>query len=315
MTGVIVSWLTNIPLILEFNGSEVWADYIWLGCNKKRFLMGLMGWFEQRILRASALITVVSGVLKDQLIAWNIDARKIVVSENGVDTDFFDAHRASILSNLSSSKKLVVGFISTFRPWHGVNLLAELIKKSLERTLPFHFLLIGDGPLLPWLKSTLQNDSSVTYTGMLSAEKSRDYLASCDIFLCPTQPNSDGSQFFGSPTKLFEYLSLGRPVVASTVGQVRDIVYPAYTTESLSGFGQVTDEIGFLVEPDDSEGFLQALTLFSQMPHDQRMLMGAQARKKALEQYAWKTQATKILSKVALLRNRDESFVYTKNNL
>jgi hypothetical protein len=50
------------------------------------------------------------------------------------------------------------------------------------------------------------------------------YLDACDILASPHVPSIDESEFFGSPTKLFEYLAMEKGIVASRLGQVGEVI-------------------------------------------------------------------------------------------
>jgi len=52
-------------------------------------------------------------------------------------------------------------------------------------------------------------------TGLVPQVEGRCYIAACDILASPHIPNPDGTPFFGSPTKLFEYMAMGKAIVAS----------------------------------------------------------------------------------------------------
>ncbi len=59
-----------------------------------------------------------------------------------------------------------------------------------------------------------------------SQSEAPTYLAISDIVVSPTVPNPDGSPFFGSPTKLFEYMAMGKPIVASDLDQIGEVLTP-----------------------------------------------------------------------------------------
>ena len=60
----------------------------------------------------------------------------------------------------------------------------------------------------------------VTLAGIRPQTETPRTLAASDILLSPHVPNPDGTPFFGSPTKLFEYMAMAKPIVASDLDQV-----------------------------------------------------------------------------------------------
>lgn len=288
-SGVLASVVEKIPLILEFNGSEVWVAKHW---TKKKLSRHLFLWaiklIEQYNLKKARYIVVVSQVLADQLIAHKIDPKKIIVCPNGVDTEEYNPkklinERNKVRAQLNVQNKFVLGFIGTFSAWHGINVLQQIIPEIVTKNMNIHFLLIGDGPLLKSLKENLFNNNvspqHVTFTGALPQGDAKQYLAACDAFLSPTQPNPDGSLFFGSPTKLFEYLSLGKPVIASDIAQIAEII------DSTNGF---------LVQPTNAQQFSQTIVKCAMLPPEEQRILGNNARKKAEQQYQWIHQVKKI---------------------
>lgn len=305
-TGIIVQWLTGIPCVIEYNGSEVWLNKVW--GKKNRFTLSwLSRCIEYYVITRAFQLVVVSDVLRNELLQRGVQDTKIVVSSNGVDSEYYNpaviAQAAvCIRQQYGCTTQFVFGFIGTFSVWHGIEVVAYMIPKIIAKYPKTHFLLIGDGPLRASLQESLRergvSSDKVTFTGMVPQNIARDYLSACDAFLCPTQPNADGTPFFGSPTKLFEYLSMARPIIASDIESVRDIVFPALKVAS--GLQRkdavlITDEVGIVVPPYDSEGFVKAAELLLKMSEQQRQLLGSNGRKRALAQYQWKDHVQKIL--------------------
>ena len=59
----------------------------------------------------------------------------------------------------------------------------------------------------------------VMFTGAVAHERVAKLLDACDILVAPHVPLADGSEFFGSPTKIFEYMAMGKGIVASRLGR------------------------------------------------------------------------------------------------
>jgi len=62
-------------------------------------------------------------------------------------------------------------------------------------------------------------EQQVVFAGHVEHAQVPALLDACDILLSPHVPLEDGSEFFGSPTKLFEYMAMGKGIIASRLGQ------------------------------------------------------------------------------------------------
>ncbi len=197
--------------------------------------------------------------------------------------------------------KFIFGFIGTFGYWHGIDVLEKIIPRLIAADEQIQFLLMGDGMLRKQLEDSLGEQiaaGKVCFTGVIPQEKAPQYLAQCDAFLCPTQPNSDGTRFFGSPTKLFEYMSMAKPIVASNLEQLAQIISPALCVNN--GNKEVGNAVGILVDPLNIQEFIDACLLCMSLSEEDRKLLGDNARKKVLEQYTWQSHVQKIIDHAQL---------------
>ncbi len=62
-------------------------------------------------------------------------------------------------------------------------------------------------------------------------------LRACDIFVSPHASHMVDGPFFGSPTKLFEYMAMGRAIVASDLEQIGEVLRPALSPPQLARSG------------------------------------------------------------------------------
>jgi len=295
-TGVFLSWWKKMPLILEFNSSEVWKEKHW-HTNRRLRLTWLVRWFEHLNVRHADYIVVVSQPLKDMLIAQGVAAEKILVNPNGVDAVMFDSEalteqRIQLRKQLGIEHKFVFGFIGTFSSWHGIDTLAAAIPDIVQKHANAHFLLIGDGQQRASLQGALKNiKDHVTFTGLVSPEKARNYLAACDACVLPTKPNIDGTPFFGSPVKLFEYMSMAKPVITTDIDQLRELFTPALRSD----WHKVTHEIGVLIQPN-AESFTRAAARLLELEENELKTLGCNARERVLRLYTWNQHVKKILT-------------------
>lgn len=277
----------GVPLILEYNGSEVWIEEHWGRGLKYPEVAELI---EDRVLKSSAMITVVSKPLKDQLVEMGIDESRVLVNPNAVDPERFDPSRYSeddidlLKAELGIRPGLrVAGFIGTFSPWHGVEVLAHAIPLALSKNTKLHFLLIGAGPLFDKVRDQLKVagvDDRVTMTGLIPQDEAPRYLMCSDFFLSPHVPNADGTPFFGSPTKLFEYMALGKGIIASDLDQLGDILE--------------NEKTALLVKPGDAMELATAIDRFCE-DMDFAGKLGANAREEALSEHTWEAHSRRIL--------------------
>lgn len=275
----------DLPLVLEYNGSEVWIAENWGGGVQRRALAEKI---EVANLAAADLVVVVSEPLRIELVDRGVPPERILVNPNGVDPARYrpDIDGTPIREELHLGDRVVVGFIGTFGRWHGAEVLAaavgELVRRRPDLRNSVRFLMIGDGVSMPLVREALRRDGTedlVALTGLVPQQDGPALLAAADILASPHVPNADGTPFIGSPTKLFEYLAMGRAIVASDLDQI----------------GEVLDrEIAVLVPPGDAVALAEGIArLVDDRPLRHRL--AAAARKRAVARHTWRIHTQHIV--------------------
>jgi glycosyltransferase involved in cell wall biosynthesis len=285
IAGALLATRLKVPLILEYNGPQGWIADHW-DPTPFRSLITLC---EEWTLRCAARIIVVSEVLREELTGRGISADRIRVNPNAVDPDHFYPGRAREAGrkNLKvAPDEVLVGFAGSFSLWHGIEILEQAIVRLLSdpSTSRLRFVLMGNGLLHGEMRSALaayEKTGRVIFTGSLPSEKVIEYLDASDLLVSPHIPMPDGSRFFGSPTKLFEYMAMGKGIVASRLEQLAEVLEH--------------DRTGWLVTPGDVEELTGAIRGLAQNPA-KRESLGIAARRAAIERHSWARNVSWALS-------------------
>ena len=312
-SGLRLARRLKIPLIIEFNGSEVWVSKHW---GRPLLLPGVAENAEDASLSHADLIVTVSQVLGDQLVAKGIPKERILVHPNCVDPRQFDpsnhseADRAALRREHGiAGNSVVCGFIGTFGAWHGVTVLADTIRRlafedrAWLRQWNVHFLIVGDGMLMPQVRETLSGEAVapfVTLTGLVPQDRAARYLAASDVLLSPHVRNPDGTPFFGSPTKLFEYMAMAKGIVASDLEQIGDVLRRSYRAAALPEGPCREDDphLSVLIEPGSSGELTRGIKFLVERS-DYRSILGRNAREEVLRRYTWDRNVDELLARLS----------------
>ena len=282
------------PFVCEFNGPLRWVGKNW--DREFDLLGGLSERIETLALKAADLVVVISETVGDLAIRRGIPADRVLVNPNGVDTGIYrpDIDPKTLRASLGLDGKIVLGFIGTFGEWHGADKLASAyVKLCADRpdlAPRLHLLMIGDGPTRTRAQAIVEEGGAgrtATFTGAVSQAQGPLYLAASDILVSPHVPNPDGSRFFGSPTKLFEYMAMGRGIVASDLDQIGEILAHGDTA--------------WLVKPGSVPDLSAGLERLIEDP-GLRERLGVAAREAAVQKHTWRAHAARIMAALAQRR-------------
>jgi glycosyltransferase involved in cell wall biosynthesis len=297
----------HIPYFVEYNGSEISMKRSFDTQpyhNEALFLQ-----IEDIAFRQATAISVVSDAVKDDLVKRGIPAEKIIVNWNAVDIDAYrrpdDATREALRRELGfGPDDRVVCFCGTFGGWHGIDVLCASMPEIAKHNPKTKFLLIGDGHLKPKVKEAIEANglgARVKDCGRVPQAEGARLLGAADIFVSPHSSHMVDSRFFGSPTKLFEYMAYGAGIVASDLEQIGEVMRPSIPAASLgNGRPAVTDERGIVCKPGDVGEFVKAVNALVDDPALSDAL-GANALKAARGEFTWDAHVAKFWEFVAAL--------------
>lgn len=244
-------------------------------------LRGIAGlharWVARLTYRLADRLVTVSEATRERLVrVWGVPAEKITVLPNGVDLDRFQAasgHGQQVRAELGLGEAPVVMFVGGFQAWHGLRDLLVAFAEVCRRHLQARLVLVGDGPLKvqtqAWARD-LGVMHAVTWTGRVAHDRVPAYLDAADVVVLP-YPKVNRPLWF-SPLKLFEYMAAGKAIVATSAGQVAEVL--------------AHGETGWLVEPGDIAGLAEGIVTLLQQGETRRRL-GEAARRQAAARHAW----------------------------
>ena len=297
--GAKVSQELGIPYILEYNGSEISLKNSFDDKGyefEEAFLAS-----EQFMFKQASVIVCVSQVIADGLIAQGIPKEKVLVNPNGCSPEHYKPlcteEKAEQRAKYGWGKEeCVVGFIGTFGGWHGIDILADSLPKICNVNDNIRFLLIGDGNFKHLITDSVNNhklSDKVVMTGIVPQQEAATLLAACDICVSPHNKNMVDSKFFGSPTKLFEYMSLGTAIVASDLEQIGEVLSPSLRLKDIASPDLAQKPRSVLCAPGDLEDFVNCVAKLAEK-EGLRKELGQNAREALIQNYSWEKHVEHI---------------------
>jgi glycosyltransferase involved in cell wall biosynthesis len=168
----------------------------------------------------------VTGVLARIVADHGVPNQRITVIPNGINPEHFAAMPDTMAakSALGLPPRLVLGFTGFIRGWNAVHRLVDFVALHQAR-FDLHILVVGDGPAREALEEHARARGvadRLTIAGIVAREDVARHVAAFDIAVLP------GLTPYSSPLKLFEYLQLGRAIVAPDTDNVREILTDAH---------------------------------------------------------------------------------------
>ncbi len=279
--GIRLARELGVPHILEVNAPLVYEQQKMRGLEMKALAQAL----EHRIWRETDGVVVVSQRLHELVASCGVPEARIHLQPNAVDPKRFvllqEKGSDMVRATHQLENKCVIGFIGSLKVWHGVVTLIEAFKKLCAECPQVRLVIVGEGPERESLEKYTHDhglDDAVIFTGNVSYDDIPYYIAAMDITVAPYIPNEN---FYYSPIKIFEYMVMGKAVVAAKIGQIQEVISEGQT--------------GLLFEPGDTDGLMAALQQFVKDAR-LRQRLGENAKAWVQRERTWEKNAQQVIT-------------------
>ena len=209
----------GLPYFLEVNAPVFEERQKYHGIALRRLARYLQkkSWIEAD--RVLPVTDALAGFLRRD----GVPEERIAVIRNGVDPSRYlgqiDSQKAR--KHLGLDGKFVLGFVGFIHEWHGLSEVMHGLANSTNALQDVVLLIVGEGPEeanLRHLANSLGIDDRVQFAGLVERAAIPEIISTFDIALQPA------ATAYASPLKLFEYMALGRAIVAPAQPNIREIL-------------------------------------------------------------------------------------------
>lgn len=255
--GWMVGALKRIPFVFELR--DIWPESIKaVGAMGDSMAIRILERVEMFLYRKASLIVSVTHAFKGKLIARGIDGSKIQVVTNGVDMSRFKPipKDSELMQRLGLEGKFVGGYVGTHGLAHHLETIldAAQILAAEQGGDHFHFILLGDGAR----KEALRQDavrrglSNVTFVESVSKDEVVRYWSLLDVSIIHLRKTDLFTTVI--PSKLFECMGMGLPVLHGVEGESADIVQEA--------------QAGLVFEPENASELVGQMKRLASNPNE-----------------------------------------------
>lgn len=225
----VAAWLLSrwkrVPFVFEVR--DIWPlSAVELGAISNKWLIRLLEAIELHLYRQARAIVIVAESTRNYLLTKGIAADKVVLIPNGIDERFLSAPTDSpeeIRRRLGLSGKFVVSYIGTHGMSHALETMIEAAT-SMRDDPDIHFLLVGEGAEKARLVEMVEQRglANVTFLPEQSREVLPGLYRASDLGLVSLKRLPVFRKVL--PSKLFELMGVGCPIVCSVEGEAAQLV-------------------------------------------------------------------------------------------
>jgi len=224
-------------------------------------------------------IIVITEEIKKDLVKKGISEDKILVAPDGVDLKKFGTEdvekSAKALREIEGlNDKKIVLYTGHLYKWKGAQVLVQAAKFLEENTIVIF--IGGTKSDIRKFKGEYGEIEKIEIKGHLPHQEIPIWLNLADVLVLPNSAKKKISKYWTSPMKMFEYMASKRPIVASNLPSLREVL---------------NEKNAVLVEPDNPQALAEGI---------KRAMDNKELTEKAFEdvkKYSWQKRVLKIIAK------------------
>ena len=259
----VVSLIKRVPFVFELR--DIWPDSIVaVGAMRPSLPVRILEKIELFLYRRASAVIALTWAFKENLVSRRIPESKIYVLPNGVDLNLFQPRKKPIalVEALGIQDKRVISYIGTVGMAHAVDKIVE-VARAMQNDKRVFFLILGDGAEWERIRYLVQSWrlTNIAVKPLVPKNEVINYYALSDVFLVTLRD----TDLFRTviPSKIFEAMAMGLPIICAVDGQCRAIVEQA--------------QAGIFVKPENVNGMIEAIKRLLDAP-DLASQMGQNGR-------------------------------------
>jgi glycosyltransferase involved in cell wall biosynthesis len=225
---------------------------------------------------AKGIVVITEGI-RTELVALGVSPEHITVAPDGVDLEEFSRPESQNAARerlgVPVGAKLAF-YIGRLDMWKGVDTLyaaAALLSPDIQ------VIAMGEGE--EPIERLREKYPAVRFLGFHPYRELADNQSAADVLVLPNSGKSDMSAKYTSPLKLFAYMASGKPIVASDLPSLREVL---------------SEKNAFLVKPDDPEALAEGIRYV--LEHPEEAARRAEQALTDVKRYTWESRAKHILA-------------------
>ena len=248
----VISKMKKVPWVFELR--DLWPDSITaVGALKNHFLINLLKKIESFLYNDADLIVSVTQSFKNILIARGIEKSKIKVITNGVNLEAFKKSEKNkkLLNELDLEGKFVIGYIGTIGLAHNLETILKTLNiiNQTNKNNKIVVIVLGEGAEKNKLKKLAKylNLENILFIDSVSRKEISKYWSLLDFSLTHLRDNKIFKTVI--PSKMFESIAMGIPILHGVQGESSDIV--------------VKENIGYVFKSEDHLDLLEKIRVIT----------------------------------------------------